>query len=627
MSILTTYRPLIDINPAKASLLDQSGNGYNAVSNGTGSWGNFEKKKAIQITGTNKLTVTTSATLDAMGDFTILVFGDFTKGIVPGRNSHLINKSASWEFYCAGQYLDLYRGVTSSGVSSSVLGARMVGVTAISGSKPKYYKDGAYLSTATTATSHITNTNNLFIGNYGATASSAYNFPSWITRVLVFDQILTDQVISQIYDEVEAENSAGDPKTINFKGFMPPIDTNCMLAYDMETKTGDGKMADLSGNNRVGTITRAVKARMASGFPAYAHSNGTLIQTASSVNIGTTHTVEWIADGNTANAMMLSYNSSNFIAYYLPGQNGIMYRANGVDVTWTIPALDGKEHHFVLDRSGTTVILYMDGISLGTQTLASNEVQTFRSTGNNPYYWTGRIGYVQVYSDSKGATWAADRYKRYAKKLVYDSQSEYWTPTLANVTAGRIGNTDFTVSTGTWKVSEDANKQKWIENVISGIAYKSFDKAYGTWVWKLNKVDTTIPYFFMVSDTIVSGAGGGSANSYNLGISSFENVALAKIVAGSVTNLSVSPVSYIAASTDYYYAVSRSIAGVFTIYIKGGAYTNWTLVSVSGGVGNNPTTDTTTTTSRYMLLDLDAGDKISDIRHYQGVLDLSTLPN
>jgi len=64
--------------------------------------------------------------------------------------------------------------------------------------------------------------------------------------------------------------------------------------------------------------------------------------------------------------------------------------------------------------------------------------------------------------------------------------------------------------------------------------------------------------------------------------------------------------------------ISRSTIGsasVFTAYVKGGVYGNiWTLISVAGGVGTNPVTDNTYTTSIYLTFKAMAGDRIANVR-------------
>ena len=56
-------------------------------------------------------------------------------------------------------------------------------------------------------------------------------------------------------------------------------------------------------------------------------------------------------------------------------------------------------------------------------------------------------------------------------------------------------------------------------------------------------------------------------------------------------------------------------ANTFAVFIKGGSFgNNYKLVSTAGGSGSNPVTDSTHTTSEFFVADLDAGDKIANIK-------------
>jgi len=62
-------------------------------------------------------------------------------------------------------------------------------------------------------------------------------------------------------------------------------------------------------------------------------------------------------------------------------------------------------------------------------------------------------------------------------------------------------------------------------------------------------------------------------------------------------------------------------ADTFAVFIKGGEFGDiYTLVDTTGGSGTNPITDSTYTTSQYLVTDLDNGDKISNIKTTNGVL-------
>ncbi len=239
------------------------------------------------------------------------------------------------------------------------------------------------------------------------------------------------------------------------------------------------------------------------------------------------------------------------------------------------------------------------------------DIYKFESDGSNTKIvlranldFVGSIDYVKVHAGTK---------------LLYTSDSKKWLPTLANVTAGRISNTDFRVSTGAWKVSEDSSKKKWIENVTAGMAYMPSKQAYGTWVFEVMKgADANAPLVHFVS-TNMAGATG-----YRLVYSATESLAIVQTGTGATVMATAN--SYLATSAiTYKIAISRNSAGAFTMYIKGGTFTDWTIVSVTGGSGTNPATNNNVTTSSHIVPDLDAGDKFNLLGTHLGVLDISEL--
>ena len=69
--------------------------------------------------------------------------------------------------------------------------------------------------------------------------------------------------------------------------------------------------------------------------------------------------------------------------------------------------------------------------------------------------------------------------------------------------------------------------------------------------------------------------------------------------------------SYLDINTWYKIKWKRTKSGVFTLYIKGGSFGDtYQLIDTTGGSGQNPVQDSTYTTSKYCVVDLDVGDKI-----------------
>jgi len=163
------------------------------------------------------------------------------------------------------------------------------------------------------------------------------------------------------------------------------------------------------------------------------------------------------------------------------------------------------------------------------------------------------------------------------------------------------------------------NGTKYLENVTAGVIAIPSQQAYGTWEFDLYKgADANIMYIHLNS---VSAQG--NSSDYMFTILSTEDLAILKD--GSSVGMLRTAASYISINTWYRIKITRTSTGIFTVLIKGGLFTptagydGWTLVSTTGGFGTNPVTDNTYTTSNYFCIDLDAGDRISNIVLKDGV--------
>jgi len=166
-------------------------------------------------------------------------------------------------------------------------------------------------------------------------------------------------------------------------------------------------------------------------------------------------------------------------------------------------------------------------------------------------------------------------------------------------------------------VVEVGEGKKWIENVVAGVAYTKSLQAYGTWIFNLYKGADANACNIAFAATTTSPFT--AENRFRVA----DDESISILVNGATKMATVA--SYIAINTKYSIAVTKRYDGQFTLYIKGGAYTVWTLVDVAGGTGTNPVTDNTVTTSKYFIFDGDAGDKISEPIFYEGVLTLAQL--
>jgi hypothetical protein len=186
--------------------------------------------------------------------------------------------------------------------------------------------------------------------------------------------------------------------------------------------------------------------------------------------------------------------------------------------------------------------------------------------------------------------------------------------TLVDETSGLLSNTSYQIASGTWALREDATTgERYIECIVAGIISRRNLEAYGTWVLNIKRT-AGVPRCGFISSN-VEALGGGSKDGWDATLSSDDTARLLRYVAGASTTPLKSSVPGIYSLGDHDIVVTRSLAGEFHYYVDG------SLVDPSsGGIGVNPFTDATITSSLYTIFDFDAGDRLYADRQFAGVL-------
>jgi|GEM_PF-5904562 len=202
---------------------------------------------------------------------------------------------------------------------------------------------------------------------------------------------------------------------------------------------------------------------------------------------------------------------------------------------------------------------------------------------------------------------------------------EYMTVDPVNIITGYSLQEDFsagnfsnwTVQSGTFAVNNSvanplsANQYSLVCNTAGIISIPSY-QSVGLWEfdWYKENDANHLDVLFM-NDRI---GGNTTQNGYELSIFNTESVRLIKRTAGVYTGLLLTNTGYIANNTWYRIKIEKTTTGKFTIWLKGGSFgTDYVLISVTGGSGTNPVSDSTFTSSNYFVLDLDAGDRIANL--------------
>ncbi|MCX6785826.1 MAG: DUF2341 domain-containing protein [Candidatus Komeilibacteria bacterium] len=267
---------------------------------------------------------------------------------------------------------------------------------------------------------------------------------------------------------------------------------------------------------------------------------------------------------------------------------------------------------FDVFNASTTEDLIDFQVEMSTSTLAlrtawsagklRNDFKDLRftdSAGNLLDYWfidatsTMMSVYVKMPSMPKNATSTVMMYygnpsapdKRDGNKVFPDFFDDFSDGTYA------AGPRPWTVSSGAYSV---AGTDKYLVNGTAGRISTPSTKAYGTWEFNWYKgADTNNEIVGFISDRV------GWVNSFQGYSACLQDgngrFYILKNNIGSNNNLIVTGVNYIAISTWYRFKITRTTAGIFTAYIKGGVYGNstWTTIGTA--------TDNTYTTSAYLF--------------------------
>jgi hypothetical protein len=151
-------------------------------------------------------------------------------------------------------------------------------------------------------------------------------------------------------------------------------------------------------------------------------------------------------------------------------------------------------------------------------------------------------------------------------------------------------------------------KHDGLVNTSNGVAYIPSETAYGSWEFNF-RLGSGGNHYISFIDTNNTGSSGFTG--YYLLFNSSNRIYLAKANAGgSIEYMFNTADNYVALDTDYKLKITRSLAGDFAIYIKGGEYgwDDWILVddSITGELDY--------TISSYFNTEFRAGDKISNLK-------------
>jgi hypothetical protein len=299
---------------------------------------------------------------------------------------------------------------------------------------------------------------------------------------------------------------------------------------------------------------------------------------------------------------------------------GLFY-GGGVSVLQGISVIVNKWSHVLMTAQGTVGRLFVDGLQEDRKAVTMSSADAVNLYIGGPgfaAYYNGSIELPQVWN---GALSPEQVYKNYLQAkdvpIYYDTFESYAVTPVAKAAGSMCG--PFMVTANSLLITVDAAGKKWVQGGVVGFNYGvgdwTEDNAYGTWEfdWVKGEDATDTPYFGIICNT-KTGYGTAGLNGYMFASSPTEAVVFYRITNGAVAvvpMVSVAPV--VVVGTAYRFRITRRVGGQFTLYIKGGAFSDWTLVDCSGTGTTNPATDNTYTSGQFFNTVVRASDKISGI--------------
>ena len=435
--------------------------------------------------------------------------------------------------------------------------------------------------------------------------------------------------------------------------YAMPRQAAAVLEYDMNTRLSDGRIVDRSGSGYHGTPSQGCVAPgvFARGWQFDGVDDVLNCGDVTQLNAATAFTIECWVKPNAAllatNIVYAKYNTVNDdrIALYGTAGGALNYIEDDgttYEASTAVVLRAGVWTHVVIVRDGALVgnvnrvKMFIDGAQVALA-FVNNFPASTANLATYPLVLGARLstgagsapvvaGNFRVWPTALSAAQVLSVYLEGAKLPTLHHSMQDVPVSLANMTAGfRVDESEWTVFGGEHKVTEDALRQRWLELIVgTGMASLQSDQVFGTWCfdWFMNASAEESYLAFVASNKdghYSSASQVGYMLYHSTGIAGGA-VRLYRLNGGSITLLLTS--AFIPAGLKYSWTVTRTLSGLFTLYVLGGAYSSWTNVGSAS--------DSTTTVSWFFCANFRnmVGEKISNLQFYRGGLDptLGQLP-
>ncbi len=527
----------------------------------------------------------------------------------------------------------------SAGATNSLLevggltGRRFIAVRFSSGTQPSFFIDGAPKGLGVNVLNILAGPDaDCYLGGNGAAVGQSCQVG--MKYVILNSAGVTDAQISAIYAELMNERGNLVPELRNLVYPYPKVlapETRPLIEYDCESRNG-AKLANLgsAGATYDGTAVGGpiqVKGAFDKAFDSYDRSyyqTGNVTQ----LNAATKYTAEFVCNLRTdVNKYVWShgFDANNRIGVGMGVGSILVVAATGVVAvaSCATTAMTKGHCHVRVEYDGTQtdadiptqngkrLKLYINNVMMVLSWLY-NPIPAALYAGNVPLYLggdrglttlDGNVSYFRLWvATVPTAAENARHYQQFQRLLRYKLDMTAVPVTLANVMTGQqIPGTQLQVDSGTVQVVQDATTpyRKWLASTaISNVSMQS-SPAYGTWYFRFKQGVVSNSIIGLIANKRGSYDAAGQTGYIFVTVTD-GSLVLYRHLAGGLVSLMATAAGYAATATEYQGALTRSKLGVFTLYIKGGAFATWTLVNVVGGSGTNPVTDTTYSASGFI---------------------------
>jgi len=432
----------------------------------------------------------------------------------------------------------------------------------------------------------------------------------WLAKLELHNTAYTEKQRSQAYrDFLRATPIVVSPHVKYGDWNKPSVDRGRGLVASYNMIPSSGTLVDVSGGGNNGTIP--------SGNDFSQVTNGLFckglndINLVGGINLGNIHSVCFrIKPLDFVNRVIttvygagsyLRLSNTTTISYY----NGVGSRT---DIT--VPTMYIEQfYNIVFTRNSTALTVYINGELAGTAThnnTAIWAVATLFGIGTAQAFY-GTCDDLVIYNRLLTHADAQDYHNSFHRVVLNTTPSKW--DAVGSVPFGMIPGTG-TYTTQELTTQDAVLKEldigtKVLQCDVAGTIAIPFTHAYGTpeiYVYKGGDGNNLRIQYISTTNEL-------RQTCYEFTLNVAEQYVINEFVATAQNTKLGSAVSYIDINTWYATTMGRTLDGETTALIKGGGFGS-TYQSVTATSGTNPFTDNSITTSEYIVLDCDVGDRV-----------------